>query len=49
MDPTAARIVIAVVLLALVALAFLFWRAPEGWQDDSGFHVGETPRGLRGR
>lgn len=28
---------------SLAVLAFLLWRAPRGWQDDNGFHLGQEP------
>lgn len=29
--------------LSLLALTLLLWRAPRGWQDDNGFHLGTEP------
>jgi hypothetical protein len=31
--------------VGLVVLAGALWRAPEGFEDDSGFHRGQEPRG----
>jgi hypothetical protein len=28
-------------IISLAILAFLLWRAPRGWQDEDGFHLGE--------
>lgn len=37
-----------IILAALAFVAFLFARAPEGWEDSSGFHLGPTPDETRG-
>lgn len=29
--------------LSLAILGLLVWRAPRGWQDENGFHLGEEP------
>lgn len=29
--------------VSLAILALLVWRAPRGWQDEDGFHLGEEP------
>lgn len=29
--------------LSLAVLALLVWRAPRGWQDEDGFHLGDEP------
>lgn len=28
------------VIAALLPIAFLVWRAPQGWEDETGFHLG---------
>lgn len=28
---------------SLAILGLLLWRAPRGWQDQDGFHLGEEP------
>lgn len=28
---------------SLAILALLIWRAPRGWQDENGFHLGQEP------
>ena len=30
-------------VVSLAILAVLVWRAPEGWEDESGFHLGQAP------
>jgi hypothetical protein len=29
--------------VSLIILGLLLWRAPRGWQDPDGFHLGEEP------
>jgi hypothetical protein len=29
--------------LSLVVLGLLAWRAPRGWQNQDGFHLGDEP------
>ena len=29
--------------ISLAILGLLLWRAPRGWQDDQGFHLGDVP------
>ena len=29
--------------ISLLILAVLAWRAPHGWQDEKGFHLGQEP------
>ena len=31
--------------VGLVVLAGALWRAPEGFEDDAGFHRGHEPKG----
>ena len=30
-------------MISVAILAYLLWRAPEGWQDENGFHFGREP------
>lgn len=30
-------------LLALAVLGVIAWRAPDGYEDETGFHYGEPP------
>ena len=30
-------------VVSLAILAVLVWRAPEGWEDEYGFHLGQEP------
>lgn len=36
--------------LSVALLALLIWRAPRGWQDEDGFHLGDKPyEGIEGK
>jgi hypothetical protein len=36
--------VIGGLILCAVIMAIMFYRAPDGWEDQDGFHRGEKPK-----
>lgn len=35
--------ILAITVFSLAVLGALLWRAPEGYEDEEGFHLGKPP------